>query len=388
VPLSAAPEPAEQTSEAKASLEVNGANLERSGTNRKVDLGQLRPLLQSISQEASRVLAADDAPEALDAPAAKQLLVNLARVGTKLKRFLAPLDIADEGTLSLLVDATSEVLPLELAYDADAPDSDHAVMCEHRPGGARVGERTACTDAGATVVCPLAFWGQRRTIARTIRYAPGREISRGRSLEPVELRSALYAATTKADEDVAGPLKPTQYLAEEIVKLLGAENVLRVSTWEEWRDAVRDQRPQLLVVLGHTESARGEMNLQIGKDSWLKDPDVRADVLHAEGAPAPLVLLLACSSGVPRDPFGGLPAAFSAGGAAAVVATLTKMHGPHGAKAAAAVIKALLEASASGDQTLGAALTVARRRLVQDGLLDGLLLVSHGEIDMVLKATP
>ena len=334
------------------------------------------------------MLAADDAPEALDDPAAKELLVILARVGSKLKRFLAPLDIADEGTLSLLVDATSEVLPLELTYDADAPDADHAVMCEHRPGGARVGERTVCTNAGAKVVCPLAFWGQRRNIARTIRHTPGREISRGPSLEPVELRSALYAAATKADEDVAGPLKPTQYLADEIAKLLGAENVLRVSTWEEWRDAVRDQRPQLLVVLGHTESARGEMNLQIGKDSWLKDPDVRADVLHAEGAPGPLVLLLACSSAVPRDPFGGLPAAFTAGGAAAVVATLTKMHGPHGAKAAAAVIKALLEASASGDQTLGAALTVARRRLVQDGVLDGLLLVSHGEIDMLLKATP
>jgi hypothetical protein len=385
VPLSASPVPLEETSEAKTSLEVNGANLESSGTNRKVDMSRLRPTIDLINNRASTVLAGDDAPEALDAPAARKLLVDLARLGAQLKRELSPLGIAEEGTLSLLVDATSDVVPLELAYDADAPDELLSEMCEHKLGGKRVGEQTMCSDAGTKVVCPLAFWGQRRTIARTIRFAPDREIARGRAMTPIKLRPVLYAAATRADEDAPGAIKPTQYLAEQIMELLGPENVLRVNTWDDWRDAVRDHRPQLLVVLGHTESARGEMILEIGKDSWLKDPDVHADVLQAEGAPKPLVLLLACSTAVSRNPFGGLPAAFTAGGAAAVVATLTKMHGPHAAKAAAAVIKALLEASASGDQTLGAALTVARRRLVQEGLLDGLLLVSHGEIDMVLK---
>jgi len=385
VPLSASPEPREETTEAEASLEVNGANLERSGSDRKVDLSQLRPLADRINEEASRVLAADDAPETLDHAAARKLLISLARVGMKLKRALAPLGLGEAGTLSLLVDTTTDVLPLELAYDADAPDEELAELCEHRPGGKRVGEPTMCSDAGAKVVCPFGFWGQQRVIARTIRLPPDTDASRHPLLAPLDLRPVLYAAATRADDDVKGPLKPTQYLAEELAKIAGAGNLQRVASWGEWRDAVRDQHPQLLVVLGHTETSSGEMILEIGKDSWLKDPDVRADVLQAEGSPSPLVLLLACSTAVARDPFGGLPAAFTAGGAAAVVATLTKMHGPHGARAAAAVVRSICEASAGGGETLGAALKEARRRLVEQGLLDGLLLVSHGEIDVRLR---
>jgi hypothetical protein len=383
VPLSAHPEPREETTEAQASLEVNGPSLERTGTNRRVDLSQLRPLLDGISEAASRVLAADDAPEALDQETSRQLLIKLARVGTKLKRFLQPLSIDDAATLSMLVDATTEILPLEIAYDADAPRED-AVVCQHRAGGSMVGKARMCDNAGADVVCPYGFWGQQRVVARTIRLPEDQAAARRPGLESLSLRPVLYAAATRADDDVPGPIKPTQYLAEQIESLVGAGNVLRVSNWDEWRAAVRDHHPKLLVVLGHTETSSGETILEIGKDSWLHDPDVRSDVLRAEGGAPPLVVLLACSTAVARDPFGGLPAAFTAGGAAAVMATLSKIHGPHGAKAAAAVVQAICEASAGHKETVGGALTIARRRLVEQGLLDGLLLVSHGEIDVSL----
>ncbi|HRO28166.1 MAG TPA: hypothetical protein PLD19_12125, partial [Luteimonas sp.] len=94
-------------------------------------------------------------------------------------------------------------------------------------------------------------------------------------------------------------------------------------------------------------------------------------------------ILLACSTAVPRNVFGGLPAAFTGNGAAAVVATLSKLTGPHGAHAAAAVVKAVFDSSTSATR-LGMAMTAVRRRLVDDGLLVGLLLVSHGEIDLPL----
>jgi hypothetical protein len=255
-------------------------------------------------------------------------------------------------------------------------------MCEHQPGGKRVGEPTICPDAGAGVVCPLGFWGQRRSIVRTIRFPKNYKGGRSRSLQPIELRPVLYAAAAKADRGVTSEPVPTAYLAQQLIQLLGQDNVLHASDWAEWGELIK-LHPQLLLVLGHTESSDGDTVLEIGEKSWLTD--VRQSVLQVDGAPPPLVLLLACSTAVPRNPFGGLPAAFAAAGAAAIVATLTKMQGPHGAKAAAQVVKALWEASVAGDKTLGGALTAARRQLVQDGLLDGLLLVSHGEIDMALR---
>lgn len=384
IPLSAPPEPHEETTQGEAILVVNGANLERAGSERKVDLSQVRPIIEKINKDASTVLAGSEVPEALDDPQALKLLVKLARAGSGLKDVLAPLELPEEGTLSLLIDMTTELLPLELVYDAEKPDKEAAVLCEHKPGGKRVGEPTMCPEAGAGIVCPMAFWGQRRSIVRTIRFPANHKSGRYDSLRPIELRPLLYAAAAKADKGVKEKPLPTAFLAQQLQQLLGKDNVLFASNWTEWVDLIK-RHPQLLLVLGHTESSDGDTVLEIGEKSWLTD--VREAVLHVEGAPPPLVLLLACSTAVPRNPFGGLPAAFTAAGAAAVVATLTKMQGPHGARAAAQVVKALWEASASGDKTLGGALTSARRQLVQDGILDGLLLVSHGEIDMALRTT-
>ena len=384
VPLSSSPEPRECATAAHASLEVNGANLVRTGTGRMVDLGQQRPLLDQIELDASRVLASDDAPDALDDETARSLLVKLARRGAGLKAFLAPLEIDDAATtLSLLVDATTDVLPLEIAYDAPAPALD-ATLCEHRTGGSMVGKPEVCGNAGETVVCPLAFWGQRRIIARTVRLVPRHGRPRRVELGPLSLRPVLYAATTRADDGVRDRVKPTELLARALADIAGASNVQRVTTWDEWKAAIQRLHPQLLVVLGHTETAGGETILEIGKDSLLHDPDVREDILLGDGSPPPLVILLACSTAVSRNTFGGLTGAFAARGAGAVVATLTKIHGPHGARAAAAVVRSIYEGAAGTEETLGIALTAARRRLVEQGLLDGLLLVSHGEIDLTL----
>ena len=70
-------------------------------------------------------------------------------------------------------------------------------------------------------------------------------------------------------------------------------------------------------------------------------------------------------------------------GAVAVVATLSKLTGPDGAKAAASVVGAL-RAPAGAGASLGAALTHARRSLLADGLLIGLVLVAHGDVDLEL----
>lgn len=381
VPLSGPAEPAADATPADVLLEVNGPALRRSDSRDAIDLSQIRDHLESIEQAASRVLADDDAPETLADATAAGLLVQLARMGTDLKRYLRDLEIDDARTISLLVGTTTPILPLELVYDARAP-REGAKLCEHRPGGSMVGRPEACSNAGEDVVCPYAFWGQQRTILRTIRKRKGSKTN----APPQQLRLSpvLYAAVKRADAGAPRGKKPSDALEAELAHVVGATKLARVASWEDWKQEVRQRRPQLMVLLGHTESSGLETGIEIGKDSWLSSTDINDDYMPGRDAPPPLLVLLACSTGVPRNPFGGLPAAFTDSGAAAVVATLTKLTGPHGARAAAAVVQALFDGS-QRQARLAGAMMAARRRLLDDGLLVGMLLVSHGEIDLPFR---
>jgi hypothetical protein len=140
----------------------------------------------------------------------------------------------------------------------------------------------------------------------------------------------------------------------------------------------------MLVVLGHTDIVDHETYLEIGRRSHLRQADVDARVVVAEGAPPPLVVLLACASAVDGDPLGPLPASFTDRGAVAVVATLSKLKGPAGARAAASVVDALRGSANGAHASLGSALTRARRSLLAEGLLVGLVLVAHGDVDLEL----
>lgn len=246
-----------------------------------------------------------------------------------------------------------------------------------------VGVSEVCPDAGDKVVCPYGFWGQRRVVARTIRLV-GHPAKRS-AIAALSLRPVLYAATTRADDGAQEDKKPSDLLAAELTRIVGAANLTRVTNWSAWKRAVKRSHPQLLVVLGHTESAGAQTMLEIGKDHFLRSPDVKPDLLLSGEAPPPLVILVACATAVPADDFGGLPAAFTCRGAAAVVATLTKMNGPQAARAAAAVVAAIRDDRTGHGMHLGSALTAARQQLIAQGLLVGLFLVSHGEIDLVLE---
>ena len=174
--------------------------------------------------------------------------------------------------------------------------------------------------------------------------------------------------------------RPSALVRATASRLAGADCV-QVGNWRDWRRAVRDTRPGLLVLLAHAEDAPGEHFLEIGRRSLLSSVDLRPDdVSRGEGV-APLVVLIACATAQAGDALGSFHAAFAGRGAAAVVGTLGKLNGSQGARAASAVLGSLADAGASGTKTLGAALADARRDLLAAGLLVGLLLVSHGEVD-------
>ncbi len=277
----------------------------------------------------------------------------------------------------------SPIVPLEFAYDGLAPDK-NAQLCDC-VSGPSTHPAAAISHASKQTVCPYAFWGMNRVITRSI---VGQRVKRLPSLPrlaPLSLQPIVYGATDEAD-DLSPPwASPTKEVEYALIRHVGHSRFARVSNWRAWRRVVRRAKPELLVVLGHTEMRDGEPHLIIGRNSGLAHRSVSLRELGATSMPAPLVLLFGCTSGVVEDGFGVLPGTIINQGAAAVVAPLTKLGGADAAKAAVAVVSSMHSNRPSG-LTLAAALTEARRQLIAQGLLVGLMLMAHGNTD--IRLTP
>ncbi|MEX1133736.1 MAG: hypothetical protein WED83_02705, partial [Acidimicrobiia bacterium] len=376
--LSGPDEPSDELRSVDVTLDGRGAELRRtSGSNAKVLITGVQEMLDRIEDRVSRVLGVTGAPDSFDDPEARELLVALARIGTELGRLLAPLGIGDARTINVLINADTRVLPLEFVY-AGPPPRKTAKLCDHVAQPPPPDQ--ACGKASARRVCPYAFWGLHRSIARTIAWEE--EGKRASTSPTLSASSLLYAATVIADDGAVEPLPSgTVFAAAQ----QAFQPATRVTSWTAWRRAVRSDKPNLLVLLGHTMVEGGETNLYIGKDSVLSRVDISAAELRARGSPPPLVLLIACATAALGDPFGSLPGALTAKGAGAVVGTLSKIVGPHGAAATTHLLQAIHDLAGSG-ASVGDAVAAARRSLVAEKRPIGLILISHGELDTKVVA--
>ncbi|OBA98758.1 hypothetical protein A5666_27210 [Mycolicibacterium fortuitum] len=379
--LSSPSEPTAVTT-ADAALDDNGVTLSVRGTDHAdgISLAGAENWSKSFEQVASQVLGTDYAPGSITDPEAVRLLTLLARRGSQFAKKLAQLGLQDARTISVMVRYDAPVLPLELAYDGPTP-TEKAVLCSC---AGQPGDQPCTRRPSRRRVCPWAFWGMNRVIARTVRFGPQPATDSRPKLADLALRPVVYAAADRADKDSPDGQLPSALLQSALSQRVGATNCTRVESWPKWRSAVKQTNPQLLVVLGHTDQAESEFRIEIGQHSTLSQPDISERELGVRTNPAPIVLLFACDSAISGDVFGALPSTFILMGAAAVVATLTKFKGEHASRAGIAVVSALFTSAAGGGLTLGSALTRARRELIANGLLVGLLLVAVGEIDLKL----
>ena len=383
VPLSAAPEPRSDTATADVTVECTATTLKRLGTEERIEipLSAIEEITSVMAESASKVLSASDAPTRLDEPAAVRLLINLARQGSRLADKLADVGLTDARTIAMKARYDSPVVPLELAYDGVAPDQSARLCACVSDRGARPAAPTS--HASQQTVCPYAFWAMNRVIARTVGGRPIKRLPPRPQLAPLSLRPVLYGAADCADEFGPPWETPTKKVEEALTGRAGPHRCTRVRSWRAWRNTVARAAPQLLVVLADTQMRSGTLNLVIGSKSGLALPSVSSRGLGTANAPAPVVLLCACSSNVTGDVLGAVPSALVDRGAAAVVATLTSVGGQHAAAAAAAVVHAM-HSNRLSHPTLAAALTQARQRLIAFGSPIGLLLAAHGDIDITL----
>jgi hypothetical protein len=375
--LSGPDEPTDELRPVDVTLEGRGAELGRCGSDAKVLIAGVQQMLDRIEDRVSRVLGVRGAPDSFDDSRALGLLITLAGIGTELDTFLAPLEIGDARSINIIVNPDTRVLPLELVY-AGPPPLPNAKLCDHVLSPPPPGQ--ACDKPSTRRVCPYAFWGLHRSIARTIQWKEDRRKKTQPWTTTISASSVLYGATVIADEGASEPLPTTSVLA-------AAESlfqpVTRVKSWNAWRKAVKSMKPNLLVLLSHTMVEGGSTNLYIGKKSVLARLRISTSELRAEGSARPLVLLIACASAALGDPFGTLPGTLTAKGAGAVVGTLSKIVGPQGAAATTHLLRAIHDL-AGRDASVGDAVKAARRSLIAERRPIGLMLVSHGEMDTIV----
>jgi hypothetical protein len=336
----------------------------------------VQEMLDKIEDRVSRVLGVPGAPDSLDDPRVLELLITLAGIGTELDTFLEPLAIGDARSINVTINPMTKVFPLELVYTGPPPDA-HASLCDHVTNPPPPGQ--GCDRASTKRVCPYAFWGLHRSISRTVKSTATKQQPWSST---VSASSVLYAATVIADKDVPAPA-PSQQVLTTAQQLFGP--VTQVGNWRDWRKAVKTDKPNLMVVLGHTMIEGATTNLYIGKQSALDRRKVSPRELSSDGSRHPLVLLIACATAALGDAFGSLPGVWTAKGAGAVIGTLSKIVGPQGATATTHLLLAIHDV-AGQQASVGDAVAAARRSLITARQPIGLLLVSHGELDTRVAA--
>jgi hypothetical protein len=300
--------------------------------------------------------------------------------------------IAPDGPLQIVQADPNTVVPVELIYDLPPP-ADDAALCANWKKALAAGRCGASHPKNAMgqakTVCPSGFWGVRRVIERhvldpqdvveklgaadfALRAEPSRE---RRELPP--LASALLGASIRAENAKKNLI---QHLFDAIARV--AQQASRADTWQDWVKQVKKTRPQLLVLLTHTDDSGSQVALEIGNGEMCALARVTDRFVRATAkSPAPVVLLLGCETGIPTIGLETCVAHFRNMGAAVVIGTLGAVAGHHAAPVAERLTRELTKKSRRADPTFGAVLREARRTLLAQGLLMGLALAGYGDAD-------
>lgn len=275
--------------------------------------------------------------------------------------------------------------PLELCYAGPEPKTT-ARICPDAPKAVAAGRCVAgCVGKqnSADHVCPMAFWGLSRVLEWRSQVADSREdpealkisnepVSRHRTLKP--LRQVLVARSTKVEDTHL----------EHLQKVLTAKTAAwkEVKSWEEWKTAVETECPTMLVLMPHVDNQMFPPSMEI--QAKKKDPPGIAggDVVSAPPQ-HPIVLLLGCGAAISMVDFANLPAQFRRKQAAIVVAPIAEVLAEDAPELAAALIETFAE-QPRGSRPFGELLLKAKRRLLMEGKLAGILLLAFGDADWLV----
>jgi hypothetical protein len=313
-------------------------------------------------------------------------LVAAAQEGYRLRTRLCLDALRDLDRIQVISFFAQSTFPLELVYDGEPP-ADDATRCDGWQAALETGTCPSCGDPADTAhICPLRFWGLSKVIEHHVGNTTGNIPFAARQrfstdLKPIAaptstvigasgrvIQALAEAASTDADRDAL--LADVVAEAEE----LGVASL--VGNWHDWRTAIDEISPKLLVAMPHQGTKGNVPALELGGE--LEATFVEGYVRKQGEVPGPIVLLLGCDTSTALDLIGSF-ASDMRRYAPVVVATIGKVVAEEAPLVASIVIERLGYAMRRPGVTIGAALLEARRALLAQSRVVGLLLVGHGD---------
>jgi hypothetical protein len=239
----------------------------------------------------------------------------------------------------------------------------------------------------------MHFWGFRRLIERNGALRPTGSAAATAPETPVstpsrrpyrKVGSLLFAASQRAFRYEKEPTAQTAERAA-LVKALGVlgGTVTDVADWDQWREAVK-ARPDLLVLVTHTDLVDETPVLEIGDGDFLGKQEITPKLSGAAGAPQ-LLLLLGCSTADVTESFQPYPERFRDAGVSIVVAPVAPIRGKDAVPIAKQLAKRLADCLAKSEATtFGELLPLLRRELLLAGHPGVMGVVGFGDGDWLL----
>jgi hypothetical protein len=341
----------------------------------------------------------------LHAEGTTKLLRILALKGSRLYSFVKkhlPPAVISARRLQVVVAKDHARFPVEFFYDANPPTLD-APVCPHAKDALRNG---ACSESclatkqmPAPVVCPLGFWG----LSRVLEWHSFTEQQALQFPANASGRLGIDSAPRSDEVRLGGPClvgyskqieKAEKDCIEKFknrVETLPKPPML-VDGWSDWKKAVRDSNPSILMLLVHTKIDEYGTFLEMGPpsrsvaqtDSLLLTDHLTVEyVIGPKITGSPIVLLLGCTTGRAKLAFDTVATAFEdRGGAGIVVATSNLIYGPKAIEVAEAFLRKIIDLK--DGQTFGDITLSVRRSLLAEGLTMILCIMVYGDADWKL----
>lgn len=378
-------------SSASASLVAAGDALLASDRETPVSID--RSVMAEAVQELSAAIQAAADLITLDETHLEPLLRDLAIHGRAFhSRIAARLPHAFHQATHLQVVAADpqDVLPLEFVYDGPPPTHE-SILCENWRAAVLAGTCVGCPGGGPDGdgdhprVCPNRFWGVAKVVerhAKLVRAEGGFAVRSERS-EGRERLGRFKGSVVGASELVSA--KEVRATVSTSRATFG-RTASQASTWTQWCGRIK-KRPSVLVAMPH--HAMDERvdppigGLELGGE-LLRSGAITAEHIRPDADRAgPLVMLVGCHTGADRTPFDSFAGDFRSQGASVVISTVGEIIADHAARAVQLLIGELGEQERRSG-TVGEAVQMMRRKLLVDGNVLGLLIITHGDADWQL----
>jgi len=355
----------------------------------------IRAPIEAISKAVNELTKLPDTSDlTLDDDDVVAVLIQLANQGKLLHKWIAanlPGELASATHLQILEAREGSFLPLEFAYPSYAPEKT-AKICPH--GKAELAQPTGAkcpNERDRNFVCPAVFWGFSRVLERFPHPPQDAEPADYRLSTPMPNRtkihpfeSALVAASAKVrTEDVTGANGVVASITPLVTEVFTAKD------WDAWSAEIGLHSPSMLLLFPHSEEVDDIAALEIGAEylklSFLEQEYVRRD----DRDPGPLILLLGCSTTLPRVRFQSFVSEFRKLGASIVVGTLSLIRGRHATRFVKEFVSALSKRAGTQngtrdgtqDAVFGDVLLDAKRSMLAAGDPFALTLIAYGDAD-------